>query len=108
MAANRVQVIIAGGGIAGVPLAYGVKAKLHGRADVTVVSDSPDFHFVPANPSIALGLRAESDVTFALEPLLTARKIGLRVAALEEIDFAHSQLELAGGVRLDQIGRAHV
>src|SRR5512146_857496 len=101
MAANRVQVIIAGWGIAGVPLAYGVKAKLRGRADVTVVSDSPDFHFVPANPWIALGLRAESEVTFALEPLLTARKIGLRVAALEEIDLEHSQLELAGGVRLE-------
>jgi sulfide:quinone oxidoreductase len=101
MAANRVQVIIAGGGIAGVPLAYGVKAKLHGRAEVTVVSDSPDFHFVPANPWIALGLRAESDVTFALEPLLSARKIGLRVAALEEIDLGHSLLELAGGVRLE-------
>lgn len=101
MAANRVQVVIAGGGIAGVPLAYGIKAKLHGRADVTVVSDSPDFHFVPANPWIALGLRSETDVTFALEPLLTARKIGLRVAALEEIDLQHSQLELAGGVRID-------
>ena len=101
MAANRVQVIIAGGGIAGVPLAYGVKAKLHGRADVTVVSDSPDFHFIPANPWIALGLRAEGDVTFALEPLLSARKIGLRVAALEEIDLEHSRLELAGGVRLE-------
>ena len=100
MAANRVQVVIAGGGIAGVPLAYDVKAKLHARADVTVVSDSRDFHFVPANPWIALGLRAESDVTFALEPLLTARKIGLRVAALEEIDLGHSQLRLAGGVRL--------
>jgi sulfide:quinone oxidoreductase len=101
MAANRVQVLIAGGGIAGIPLAYGVKEKLHGRADVTVVSDSPDFHFVPANPWIALGLRAESDVTFALEPLLSARKIGLRAAALEAIDLEHSQLELAGGVRLE-------
>lgn len=101
MAAKPVQVVIAGGGIAGVPLAYAVKAKLHGRAEVTVVSDSPDFHFIPANPWIALGLRAESDVAFALQPLLTARKIGLRVAALAEIDIAHSQLELAGGVRLE-------
>src|SRR5512146_2360420 len=101
MAANRVQVIIAGGGIAGVPLAYEIKARLHGRADVTVVSDSPDFHFVPANPWIALGLRAEADVTFALEPLLTARKIALRVGALERLDLEHSRVELAGGARLD-------
>jgi sulfide:quinone oxidoreductase len=101
MAANPVRVVIVGGGIAGVPLAYGIKAKLHGRAHVTLVSDSPDFHFVPANPWIALGLRTENDVTFALEPLLTARKIELRVAALEEIELEHSNLELAGGARLE-------
>lgn len=101
MAAERVQVVIVGGGIAGVPLAYAVKGKLHGRAEVTVVSDSPDFHFVPANPWIALGLRAQGDVTFALEPLLAARKIALRVGALQEIDLGRSQLEIAGGVRLD-------
>lgn len=100
MAANPVRVVIAGGGIAGVPLAYAVKEKLHGRAEVTLVSDSPDFHFIPANPWIALGLRAEADVTFALEPLLAARKIALKVAALEEIDLEGSQLKLAGGASL--------
>lgn len=101
MAAKPVQVVIAGGGIAGVPLAYAVKAKLHGRAEVTLASDSPDFHFVPANPWIALGLRSEADVTFALEPLLAAHKIGLRIGALEKIDLEHSRVELAGGARLD-------
>ncbi|HEX8758207.1 MAG TPA: FAD/NAD(P)-binding oxidoreductase [Steroidobacteraceae bacterium] len=100
MTANPVRVVIAGGGIAGVPLAYAVKEKLHGRAEVTVVSDSPDFHFIPANPWIALGLRAESDVTFSLEPLLATRKIALKVAALEAIDLEGSQLHLAGGANL--------
>ncbi len=101
MAASPVQILVVGGGIAGAPLAYAVKAKLHARADVTLVSDSPDFHFVPANPWIALGLRGENDVAFALEPLLAARKIALRVGALEEIDLEHSRLEIAGGVHLD-------
>ncbi|MGH8326933.1 MAG: NAD(P)/FAD-dependent oxidoreductase, partial [Steroidobacteraceae bacterium] len=52
-------------------------------------------------PWIALGLRAESDVTFALEPLLAARKIALRVAALEEIDLEGSRVRLAGGTSLE-------
>src|SRR6185312_6847532 len=77
MAANPVRVVIAGGGIAGVPLAYAVKEKLHGRAEVTLISDGPDFHFIPANP-----------------------KIALRVAALEEIDLEGSRLKLAGGASL--------
>src|SRR6185437_7804668 len=100
MAANPVRVVIAGGGIAGAPLAYAVKEKLHGQVAVTLVSDAPDFHFIPANPWIALKLRAEADVTFALEPLLAARKIALRVAALEEIDLEGSRLKLAGGASL--------
>lgn len=100
MAADTVRIVIAGAGIAGVPLAYAVKARLHGRAEVTVVSESPDFHFVPANPWLALGLRAESDVSFAIEPLLSARKIALRVAPLERIDLQRARMRLEGGAEL--------
>lgn len=101
MTEKATRVVIAGGGIAGVPLAYAVKEKLRGRAEVTVVSDHPDFHFVPANPWIALGLRTGSDVTFALEPLLAARKIALRVDALEQIDLERSRIALADGAELE-------
>lgn len=101
MAPSTTRIVIVGGGIAGVPLAYELKSRLHGRAEVTVVSDSPSFHFVPANPWVALGLRASEDVTFALEPLLTARKIALHVAALVRIDLERSRLELGDGASLE-------
>lgn len=108
------RIAVAGGGIAGVPLAYEIKAALHGSAEVILVSDRPHFHFVPANPWLALGLRAESDVSFALEPLLAARKIGLRAQAVRTIhpddnrltladgtDLAYDYLALATGIRPD-------
>ncbi|MGH8229764.1 MAG: NAD(P)/FAD-dependent oxidoreductase, partial [Steroidobacteraceae bacterium] len=101
MATRVTRVVIAGGGIVGVPLAYAVKAKLHGKVDVTLVSDGSDFHFVPANPWVALGLRAAEDVTFALEPLLSARKIALQPDAVQSIDPERSRLGLAGGVELE-------
>lgn len=101
MAPSTTRVVIAGGGIAGVPLAYGIKTRLHGRAEVTVLSDSAHFHFVPANPWIALGLRAASDVTFALEPLLSTRKVALRVNALEGIDLERSRVRTADGAELE-------
>ncbi|MGH8260583.1 MAG: FAD-dependent oxidoreductase, partial [Steroidobacteraceae bacterium] len=101
MASNTTRIVIVGGGIAGVPLAYAIKSRLHGRAEVTLVSDTPHFHFVPANPWIALGLRAESDVTFALEPLLGSRKVALRVDALRAIDLDGCRLHLADGALLE-------
>lgn len=100
MAADTLRIVIAGGGIAGVPLAYGIKARLHGRAQITLVSEQADFHFVPANPWIALGLRTESDASFALAPLLSARKISLRVAPLQHIDLERAQVGLADGAEL--------
>ena len=101
MASSTTRIVIVGGGIAGVPLAYAIKARLHGRAEVTLVSDSADFYFVPANPWIALGLREEADVTFALEPLLNGRKIALRVDALQGVDLENDRLQLADGAELE-------
>lgn len=111
---STTRIVVAGGGIAGVPLAYEIKAALHGSAEVIVISDRPQFHFVPANPWLALGLRADGDVSFALEPLLAARKIGLRAQSMQAIhpednritladgtDLAYDYLALATGIRPD-------
>lgn len=97
---STTRIVIAGGGIAGVPLAYALKAALHGRAEVIVVSDRTHFHFVPANPWLALGLREESEVAFALEPLLAGRKIDLQPQAMRTIQPEENRLVLADGTEL--------
>lgn len=91
---DKTRIVIAGGGIAGVPVAYSVKAALHGAADVTVVGDGDRFHFVPANPWLALGLRDKRDVSFALQPLLASRKIRFTPHGVRTIDPNHNRLIL--------------
>jgi sulfide:quinone oxidoreductase len=74
---------------------------MHGGVEVTVVSDSADFHFVPANPWLALGLRQENEVCFALEPLLSARKISLRTEGVQAIHPDEKRITLGDGTTLD-------
>lgn len=69
------HVVILGAGIAGVTAAYAVKAGLGPNDEVTVVSDTPYFHFVPSNPWVATGWRDRSDTAFPIEPCLESRGI---------------------------------
>lgn len=98
---SKTRIVVAGGGIAGVPLAYQLKTALHGSVEITVVSDRSQFHFVPANPWLALNLRREDEVSFALKPLLAARKIALRTQAVTAIHPDDNRLTLADGEQLD-------
>lgn len=101
MALRAARVLVAGAGIVGVPLAYALKERLHGEVEITVVADDPEFHFIPANPWIGLGLRAAQDVSFALAPLLGARKVGLVTSALADIDLRGRRVRLEDGRYLD-------
>ena len=47
--------IVLGAGISGVPMAYELRERLGRSADITVVSESEFFQFVPSNPWVAVG-----------------------------------------------------
>ena len=69
------HIVIMGAGIGGMAMAYEMRAKA-GKADVvTVVSNTPKFHFVPSNPWVAVNWRKRDEVEFEIEPLLKKRKI---------------------------------
>jgi len=94
------EIVVVGGGIAGVPTAYGIKAELGDEARVTVVSERPRFHFIPSNPWLALGWRRPEEVSFELEPLLEARGIRLRAQPLQAAEPEQGRLRLADGETL--------
>jgi sulfide:quinone oxidoreductase len=48
------RIVVLGAGIGGVPMAFEMKENISNDHQVTVISDSPTFHFVPSNPSILL------------------------------------------------------
>ena len=56
------HIVIMGAGIGGMAMAYEMRAKA-GKADVvTVVSNTPKFHFVPSNPWVAVNWRKRDEV----------------------------------------------
>lgn len=94
------EIVVVGGGIAGVPTAYQIKDELGEEAQVTVVSERPRFHFIPSNPWLALGWRHAEEISFDLAPLLDARGIDLQTQALQSVTPDRKQITLGDGSTL--------
>jgi sulfide:quinone oxidoreductase len=90
-----------GAGIGGMAMAYEMRAKA-GKADVvTVVSNTPKFHFVPSNPWVAVNWRQRDEVELEIEPLLKKRKIEFIATGVKRVHPDDNVLELDDGRRID-------
>ena len=78
-----------------------VKQELGKEHDVTLVSNTPDFHFVPSNPWVAVDWRKPKDITIPLEPYLVKRHINFTAAGAEKILPDQNQVVLGDGMVLD-------
>ena len=70
------HIVIIGAGIGGMPMAYEMKDLARKEDKVTVISDTPKFHFVPSNPWVAVNWRKRSDIEMEIAPALQRRGIG--------------------------------
>jgi sulfide:quinone oxidoreductase len=48
------QIVVLGAGLGGTIAAYGNRAALKGKAQVTVVNKGDEYRFVPSNPWVAV------------------------------------------------------
>jgi sulfide:quinone oxidoreductase len=88
------HVVIVGASTGGLPAAYEMRELLDKQHRVTVVSNTPLFHFVPSNPWVAVGWRKRADTAFLLEPKLTNKGIEFSAAGVKQIIPEHNQLVL--------------
>ena len=99
------HVAIIGANIGGLPAAYEIQEILQkdtpGEHKVTVVSNTPDFSFVPSNPWIGVGWRKRSDTGFALEGPLQNKGINFIHSAVTEIKPDDNKLNLENGETVD-------
>ena len=51
------NIVILGGGIGGLPMAFEMQSRLKQGEKITVVSNSDSFQFVPSNPWVAVNWR---------------------------------------------------
>jgi sulfide:quinone oxidoreductase len=94
------HIVVAGAGIAGLPLAYELRATLGREHRVTLVNASDQFQFVPSNPWVAVGWRERSQTTFHLGERLVRKGIEFVAQAVARIDAPGNTLHLADGKTL--------
>lgn len=96
-----VKIIILGGGIAGVSLAYEIRAKTKTMDhQVILISDSETFHFVPSNPWVAVNWRSPESIKVPLAPYLAKKKIAFVHQAAKRLNPAENSIELADGTEI--------
>lgn len=95
------HVIIIGASTGGLPAAYEARAALGDEHQITVVSNTPVFSFVPSNPWIAVGWRSRSDTAFDLATYLKKKDIAFSSAGVTEIKPEQNQLVLGDETVLD-------
>ncbi len=89
------RIVILGAGIGGVPMAFEMKEMVGKKHDVTVISDTPTFHFVPSNPWIPPKWRKPEDLKIELAPVMKKNDIEFIQKAAIKIDPANNQIQLA-------------
>jgi len=95
------RVVIIGASTGGLPAAYEIKETLGKDHQVTVISNTDTFHFVPSNPWVAVGWRSRKDTTFPLAPYLKKKDIEFIAVGAQEIKPDDNQVVLADGNVLD-------
>ncbi|MDO8333074.1 MAG: FAD/NAD(P)-binding oxidoreductase [Nitrosomonas sp.] len=89
------RIVILGAGIGGVPMAFEMKEMVGKKHDVTVISDTPTFHFVPSNPWVPPKWRKPEDLKIELAPVLKKNGIEFIQKAAANIDPAKNLIQLA-------------
>ena len=79
------HIVVIGASTGGLPFAYDIKKTLGDGHQVTVISNSPNFNFIPSNPWVAVGWRTEADISFELELHLKRKDINLIVGEAKQI-----------------------
>ena len=95
------HVVIIGASTGGLPAAYDIQHTLGKNHQITIISNSDIFQFVPSNPWVAVGWRRREDTTFQLEPYLKKKNINFIPVAAQEIIPDNNQVILADGQVVD-------
>ncbi|MBI5468853.1 MAG: FAD-dependent oxidoreductase [Deltaproteobacteria bacterium] len=91
------KVVIIGASTGGLPAAYEMRAALGPEHEITVISNTDTFHFVPSNPWVAVGWRSRGDISFPLRPSLEKKGIKLVAGAAARIDPVKKEITTSSG-----------
>ncbi len=90
------RIVVIGASTGGLPFAYDMKKTVGKAHDVVVISNNPNFNFIPSNPWVAVGWRSEDDISFELAPRLKRKGIELIVGEATDIKPDDNQVVVDG------------
>ena len=98
---NIAHIVILGAGIGGMPMAYEMRELARKEDRITVISNNPNFHFVPSNPWVAVDWRKRADIELDIGSLLSKKIIDFIPVGAKRLHPERNQVELDDGRRID-------
>lgn len=95
------HIVIIGASTGGLPTAFECRAALEKTHHISVVSNTPIFHFVPSNPWVAVGWRKRADISFELASVLSSKNIDFYDSGVTKIKPATNQVLLGDNTILN-------
>ncbi|PWE18500.1 pyridine nucleotide-disulfide oxidoreductase [Marinicauda salina] len=95
------HIVVLGAGLGGVPMALEARRELRREDTITVISDSPTFHFTPSNPWVAVNWRKPDAIKVELEPMLAKRNIDFIHCAAKKVHPEENAVELTDGRKIE-------
>jgi sulfide:quinone oxidoreductase len=80
------RIVIIGAGLGGLPTAYEIRHLLPSQHQVTVISNTPKFTFIPSLPWVALGLMPLEEIQLDLSSILIKQGIEWIQGAIAKLD----------------------
>ncbi|HYM02735.1 MAG TPA: FAD/NAD(P)-binding oxidoreductase, partial [Stellaceae bacterium] len=94
------HIVVLGAGLGGIPMTFELREALGSDAQITLVSDSEWFQFVPSNPWVAVNWRKAEDIKIHLPPLMARRNVRFVSTGAEKVLPQENSLVLKDGTRL--------
>ncbi len=91
------RIVIIGASTGGLPAAFELKAALGPDHEITVISKTETFHFIPSNPWVAVGWRTREDISFLLGPILEKKGIRFIAEPASSIDPVKKEISTSSG-----------
>ncbi|PQA89526.1 NAD(P)/FAD-dependent oxidoreductase [Hyphococcus luteus] len=91
------HIVVLGGGLGGVIMAYEARAAARKEDKVTVISDKPTFDFTPSNPWVGVGWREPDQIKVELEKPLAKKNIDFIPVAAAKVRPEENAVELTDG-----------
>lgn len=95
------HIVVLGAGLGGVPMALEARKELRKEDKVTVISNSPTFHFTPSNPWVAVDWRKPDAIKVELAPMFAKKKIDFIHSAAKKVQPDQNAVLLENGETVD-------